>query len=202
MKLKKKKPRNNYSKPVVKNILKVIKILVFTVAVWFVGHTVFIISDGLSDSRKNADLAVILGNKVNEDGTLSKRLEMRLKTGVQLFKTGRVKQILVSGGLGKEGFYEGDKMKEFLIIQGIPDSLIIVDNLGNNTRATVENTLALRKQIRFKSVIVVSQYFHVSRTKKLFRDQGFENVSSVSPDYFEWRDMYALIREFPAYYTQ
>jgi len=187
---------------VAKNILKVIKILVFTVAVWFLGHTVFIISDGLSDNGTKADLAVILGNKVNEDGTLSKRLEMRLKTGVQLFKAGRVKRILVSGGLGKEGFYEGDKMKEFLINQCIPDSLIVVDNLGNNTRASVENTLALKKQIPFSCLIVVSQYFHVTRTKKLFRDKSFENVRSVSPEYFEWRDVYSIIREFPAYYTQ
>jgi len=119
-----------------------------------------------------------------------------------LFKTGRVKRILVSGGLEKEGFYEGDKMKEFLIAHAVPDSLIIVDNFGNNTRASIENTLALRKQIPFNSIIVISQYFHVTRTKKLFRDKGFENVSSASPDYFEWRDLYALVREFPAYYIQ
>lgn len=185
-----------------KNILNVIKILAVLLIIWFLGHSAFILYDGISDNGKNADLAVILGNKVNEDGTLSKRLEMRLETGVQLFKSGRVKRILVSGGLGKEGFYEGDKMKEFLVAHAVPDSLIIVDNFGNNTRASVENTLALRKQIHFNSIIVVSQYFHVTRTKKLFRDKGFENVSSVSPDYFEWRDIYALAREFPAYYTQ
>jgi len=185
-----------------KNILNVIKILAVILILWFLGHSAFILYDGLSDNGKNADLAVILGNKVNEDGTLSKRLEMRLKTGVQLFKTGRVKRILVSGGLEKEGFYEGDKMKEFLIAHAVPDSLIIVDNFGNNTRASIENTLALRKQIPFNSIIVISQYFHVTRTKKLFRDKGFENVSSASPDYFEWRDLYALVREFPAYYIQ
>ncbi|MEC3876429.1 YdcF family protein [Chryseobacterium sp. T9W2-O] len=186
----------------IKNILKVLKIFAFTILIWFLSHSVFIIYDGYTDNGEKADLAVILGNKVNENGTLSKRLEMRLKTGVQLFKNRHVKRLLVSGGLGKEGFYEGDKMKEFLILQGVPDSLIIVDNLGNNTRATVENTLALRKQIRFNSIIVVSQYFHVSRTKKLFREKGFKNVSSASPDYFEWRDLYAVVREFPAYYTQ
>lgn len=186
----------------IKNTLKVFKIIALILLTWFLGHSALIIYDGLSDSGKNAELAVILGNKVNEDGTLSKRLEMRLKTGVQLFKSGRVKRILVSGGLGKEGFYEGDKMKTFLVAHAVPDSVIIVDNLGNNTRASVENTLALRKQMPFNSLIVVSQYFHVSRTKKLFRDKGFKNVSSTSPNYFEWRDIYAIIREFPAYYTQ
>ncbi|SEN05375.1 DUF218 domain-containing protein [Chryseobacterium taichungense] len=93
-------------------------------------------------------------------------------------------------------------MKQYLVAKGIPDSLIVVDNLGNTTRATVDNTLALRKHMSFNSIIVVSQYFHVTRTKKLFEDKGFKNVSSVSPHYFEWRDFYSVFREFPAYYTQ
>ncbi len=169
---------------------------------WFILHSVYIITDGISDNGKQADIAVILGNKVNEDGTLSGRLEKRLESGIELYKKRRIEKILVSGGLGKEGFYEGDKMKTFLISKGIPESVIIVDNKGDNTRATVENTLQLQPQLHFKRLIVVSQYFHVTRTKKLFRDKGFHEVSSVSPDYFEWRDLYALLREFPAYYTQ
>jgi vancomycin permeability regulator SanA len=185
-----------------KNSLKLFKIIAFTLLLWFVGHSIYIIIDGLSDNGKNADFGIVLGSKVNEDGTLSTRLIKRLETGEKLIKSHRIKKIIVSGGLGKEGFYEGDKMKEFLVRRGIPDSLIIVDNLGNNTRASVENTLSVRKQIPFESLIIVSQYFHVTRTKKLFRDRGFENTSSVSPYYFEWRDLYSLIREFPAYYTQ
>lgn len=185
-----------------KNIFKLFKILVSAIIVWFLVHSLYITIDGFSDSGKNADLAVILGNKVNEDGTLSKRLEKRLESGIDLYKKHRIKKILVSGGLGKEGFYEGDKMKEFLVEKGIPDSLIIVDNHGDNTRATVINTLKLKSQLKFNSIIIVSQYFHVTRTKKLFEDQGFENVSSVSPTYFEFRDLYSIVREFPAYYTQ
>lgn len=185
-----------------KNIFKFFKILASVIILWFLVHSLYITIDCFSDSGQNADLAVILGNKVNQDGTLSKRLEKRLESGINLYENHRIKKILVSGGLGKEGFYEGDKMKEFLVEKGIPDSLIIVDNHGDNTRATVINTLKLKPQLKFNSLIIVSQYFHVTRTKKLFKDQGFENVSSVSPNYFEFRDFYLIVREFPAYYTQ
>jgi len=113
-----------------------------------------------------------------------------------------VKKILVSGGLGKEGYYEGDKMKDYLTKNGVPDSVIIVDNLGNNTIATVDNTLGLKDSLNFRSLIVVSQYFHLTRTKMLFKKRHFENVSSVSPKYFEFRDIYSLLREFGAYYTE
>ncbi len=42
---------------------------------WFFGHITYIIIDGLTKNEERADIAVILGNKVNEDGTLSERLE-------------------------------------------------------------------------------------------------------------------------------
>lgn len=184
-----------------KKLIKSLKFIVVLI-IWFVIHTVYIVTDGLSDNGKKADIAIILGNKVNEDGTLSTRLEKRLETGIELYKNHRIKKILVSGGLGKEGFYEGDKMKEFLVNNSIPDSVILVDNYGNNTRSTVENTLKFQEKYKFKSIIIVSQYFHVTRTKKLFENRGIENVSSANPKYFEWRDSYSILREFPAYYTQ
>lgn len=186
----------------IKISIKIFKIAISLIAIWFAMHSLYIIIDGIKDHGQKADLAVILGSKVNEDGTLSKRLEKRLESGISLYKKHRVKIVLVSGGLGKEGYYEGDKMKEFLIANGIPKTSILVDNYGNTTRATVDNTLKLKKQLKFDSLIIVSQYFHVTRTKKLFQSKGFNNVSSVSPGYFEWRDIYSIVREFPAYYTQ
>lgn len=48
------------------------------------------------------DLAIVIVNKVNEDGTLSERLKMRLECGLALYKNGRLKKILVSGGYWKE----------------------------------------------------------------------------------------------------
>lgn len=181
---------------------RIIKVLITIFLVWLFGHLIYTTIDGLTDEKKQADIAVILGNKVNKDGTLSKRLEKRLECGLNIYRNGRVKKILVSGGLGKEGFYEGDKMKDYLITNGVPDSLIIVDNLGNNTIATVDNTLKLKDSLNFESLIVISQYFHLTRTKMLFRKRHFDDVSSVSPKYFEFRDIYSLLREFGAYYTE
>jgi vancomycin permeability regulator SanA len=181
---------------------RITKILVTILLLWLLGHLIYTTIDGLKDEKKQAELAVILGNKVNEDGTLSERLEKRLECGLNLYRNRRVKKILVSGGLGKEGFYEGDKMKGYLTKNGVPDSVIIVDNLGNNTIATVGNTLKLKDSLNFRSLIVVSQYFHLTRTKMLFKKRHFENVSSVSPKYFEFRDIYSLLREFGAFYAE
>lgn len=183
-----------------KRTIIILTIIIF--GIWFLGFVCFITIDGLTDNGQKADLAVVLGNKINLDGSLSERLQKRLECGLKLYKQQRVKKILVSGGLGREGFYEGDKMRDFLVNNGVPISSIIIDNDGNNTLATVKNTINLRDSLGFDSIIVVSQYFHLTRTKMLFKKNHFDNVNGVSPNYFEIRDLYSLFREFAAYYTE
>jgi vancomycin permeability regulator SanA len=58
----------------------------------------------------------------------------------------------------------------------------------------------MKDSLHYDDLIVVSQYFHLTRTKMLFKKEGLENVSSASPRYFEYRDFYSLFREFFAYY--
>jgi len=179
---------------------RILKLLFFTGCLWFCIHCSWIIIDGLHDNADQADLAVILGNKVETNGSPSPRLKARLDKGLQLYRAGRAKRLLVSGGLGKEGFWEAEVMKDYLIQKAVPDSLIIIDNQGNDTELTVENSLALQDSLHFHSLIVVSQYFHVTRTKKLYKEKGFTRISSAAPNYFELRDLYSIPREFLAFY--
>jgi vancomycin permeability regulator SanA len=170
--------------------------------VWFLAHSIYITGDGLSDKQKKADVAIVLGNRVYEDGTLSERLQARLDKSIELFHQNRVKTIIVSGGLGKEGFWGGKEMQKYLILNKISPDKILVDNYGNDTEKTVENSISMMDSLNFKSAISVSQYFHQTRTKKLFRNRGFYNIESASPNYFELRDFYSIFRKFVAYYKE
>lgn len=149
--------------------------------------------------NSKTDIAVIYGNTVHEDGTISERLKARLDRGIELYKDSLSDILFVSGGLGKEGFYEGDKMQEYLIKKGIPAEKIIVDNNGMNTKQTTLNFI--KKFGTDKSVTVVSQYHHISRAKLAFRNYGVKNVAGVHCNYFEIRDFYACTREFFGYYS-
>ena len=169
---------------------------------WLGLHLAYITCDGLRDDGAPADLAVVLGNKVNEDGTLSERLRQRLLCGLHLYRAGRVQRLLVSGGLGREGYYEGDKMRDFLRQNGVPAAAIIVDNAGNTTSQTVRNVRRLGGMPPTGRLLVVSQFYHLTRTKMLFQHAGFRHVSGVSPRYFEARDAYSLLREVAAYYPE
>jgi len=169
-------------------------------SLWFLIHTCYVLYDGLKKPSAVTDVAVVLGNKVEPNGQPSPRLKARLDAALELFQQGKTNNIIVSGGHGKEGFYEADKMKEYLVEQGVPDSLIIVDNKGDNTLKTAINTQAICKAKGYKSVTVVSQWFHITRTKQMLKGSGLL-VDSAAPDYFEWRDFYAVTREFVAFYA-
>ncbi|SFN59845.1 DUF218 domain-containing protein [Chryseobacterium oleae] len=181
----------------VKNIFKYIFILG---AAWFLIHSVYIITDGLTNTRRNAELAVVFGNTVNKDGTLSPRLKARLDKAIEIYQDHQVKKVLVSGGFGKEGYWEGNEMKKYLIENRIPSENIITDNHGDTTEKTVINSIKTADSLSYKSIVSVSQYYHQTRIKKLFKRHHFNNVTSSSPSYFEARDAYSVFREFFAYY--
>jgi len=63
-----------------------IKSIFIILIVWFLAHSIYITIDGLTDKQTNSDVAIVLGNRVNEDGTLSERLKARLDKSIKLYQ--------------------------------------------------------------------------------------------------------------------
>ena len=175
-----------------------LKYVFLAMCVWFAVHEVVIIVDGLNDEVIKSDYAVIFGTKVNEAGNLSVRLRARVDRGLELYNNKVVSKIFVSGGFGKEGFYEGSKMAEYLISMGVPESDVFVDNEGNNTMLTAKNFV--QQNGDSVSVIVVSQFFHISRAKLAFSKMKVKQVRGTHCEHFEIRDFYSLFRELFGWY--
>ena len=155
--------------------------------------------DGFTDNLPpKASCAVILGSKVYDDGSLSPRLVARLQKGLELYNNGVVSHLMVSGGTGKEGIPEGTAMAGFLMDHNVPISAITIDNLGNTTHLTAINYF--NQFPNNQSVIVVSQYFHITRTKLAFRQIGNQTVHGAHADFFSKRDAYSIAREIAGLY--
>jgi vancomycin permeability regulator SanA len=182
--------------PSFSNMKKVLRYIFSILLLWFVAHCTYIITDGLFDEDTVADVAVILGSTVNEDGSISPRLKARLDKGYDLYRTGKVNKLMVSGGTGKEGYPEGTVMAAYLEVMGVNRQDIIIDDEGNNTYLTALHYKEAAAQQGFQSVIVVSQYFHITRCKMVFRKLGITNLSGAHAEYFELRDLYSAAREF------
>lgn len=168
--------------------------------IWFVVHTLIITIDGLRDELEVSDVAVVLGNKVELNGKPSKRLQGRLDKAVELYENNYFEYVIVSGGVGKEGFDEAAVMREYLIEKGIHEDKILLDSNGYNSYMTAKNTKEIMENMDFDSAMIITQFYHISRTKLAFNKVGIENIYSAHSYYIELRDVYSVVREFFAYY--
>jgi vancomycin permeability regulator SanA len=155
--------------------------------------------DGFHDKVVHADLAIVLGNAVNSDGKPSPRLQGRLDAALKLYQSGYCKTILVSGGIGKNGFDEAEVMKNYLVSHGIPVDHIYTDNKGVNTFETARNAAQLMRSQHMDSAIMVSQFFHIARIRLALKKFGIDAAGNIHSTYFEMRDIYSTFREVAAY---
>jgi len=161
--------------------------------------TATLIMAGLQDEIGKADVALVLGSKVEHDGTPSPRLRARLDETLALYRAGYFPTIIASGGIGKEGYDEAVVMRDYLVDHGIPKDRVIVDSGGTTTFASARNTLQIARERKFSSVFVVSQYFHVPRARLALSRFGISTVYSAHAYYFEMRDVYSSPRELFGY---
>jgi uncharacterized SAM-binding protein YcdF (DUF218 family) len=91
-------------------------------------------------------------------------------------------------------------MKRWLVGRGIDSADVIADNNGENTYLTARDFLELNTRMHYSSAIVVSSFYHITRSKYMIRELGFENVHGVSSGAYFWQDGYGLFREFFAFY--
>ena len=173
------------------------------ISIWIIIHSAYITYDGLNDYKGKADVAVVLGNRVFADGSLSSWLQGRVDKALELYKEGQVKKIFVSGGISTKedgGYPEGDAMRNYLIQKGVAANDIITDNAGINTFYTAKNFIDWNNDQHYSSVLVVSQFFHATRTKYIFKKLGYKNVNSASSEAYRLNDIVGLLREVPAFY--
>ena len=179
---------------------KVVQVVALVGISIFLSSALAITIDGFRDRISESDVAIVFGSKVNPDGTLSTRLAARLNKSIELYRQNMFSHIIVSGGTGKEGVDEAVAMKTYLLAHQIPAAAIFTDNHGNNTEATAKNSLSLMRAHGFKSALIISQYFHISRAHLALKQCGISPLYTAHANYFEWRDMYSLAREVIGYY--
>lgn len=88
----------------------------------------------------------------------SKAVEYRLPKAIQLYKEGRAKKILFSGGVVWDGFDqpEAELLRVRAIELGIPDKDILIENISTNSK---ENVLS--------SLLVLDREFNLQNIKRL-----------------------------------
>jgi len=134
-----------------------------------------IFSVGNVPSRR---VAVVFGSKVFPDGKLSSSLYLRLKTALELYQSGKVEKILVSGDNRKSHYNEPEKMRDWLLKCGVREEDVSCDYAGFRTLDTCARAA---KVWNLKQVTLVTQRFHLPRALYLADAWGLEAIG-VSAD--------------------
>lgn len=147
-------------------------------------------ADGLPDNDR---VAIILGAKVWNDGSLSHVLLDRVTTGVELYRAGKVKKLLMSGDNPTAEYDEPTAMKRYAMELGVPEEDIVLDFAG---RRTYDTCYRAREIFEVKKVVMVSQEFHLYRAIYLCQNMGIDAVGVTANRRKYLGENYWTVREF------
>lgn len=174
----------------------------FILVCWLFLHCLWITYDGMRPFTGKADVAVVLGTTLKKNGNPSPWLRGRIVAALDLYRRRQVKKIFVSGMIETDTHYpQGDVMKNYLVQHGVNPNDVIVDNYGDNTYLTAIHFNELSNRYQFNSAVVVSSFYHISRSKYIIRKMGYKNklYSDFSRALF-WKDWQGLPRDCVAFY--
>lgn len=122
----------------------------------------------------------------------------RFIQAVKLFKLGKIKHILISGGNGKtdvKSFREAGWVKGELIAVGIPDSVILTEDQSNNTSDNAKFSKHILDSLRLPPpYLLITSAFHMPRALLTFKRSGlrvdpFPCNYNGGMDSFSWDDL-------------
>ena len=127
-------------------------------------------------------------------GKPSQFFKFRIDATEQLYKSGKIKNILISGDENSlDGVNEVECMRDSLVARGINANDIILDGKGFRTIDSVARTI---KVFNIKDFIVISQRFHNERTIYLAKHLGFNIIGFNAADATSNMAIITYIREY------
>lgn len=142
-------------------------------------------------------VAIVFGAGLWSDGTPTNILRDRIETAAQLYLSGKVQKILMSGDNRFEDYNEPAAMRAYALKLGVPDSAIVLDYAGRRTYDTCYRAGAI---FGVQQAILVTQSFHLPRALYTCNALGL-NAVGVASDIRIYRpalNLYWNLRELAA----
>ena len=139
-------------------------------------------------------VGLVLGTSRNvKGGSRNTFFFNRIDAAAELFESGKIKYIIVSGDNGEKDYNEPQDMREELVKKGIPDSVIFLDYAGFRT---LDSVIRAREIFGQKTFIIISQKFHNERAVYLARKNGIEAYGYNAKEVEPMQGVKTKVREF------
>lgn len=118
------------------------------------------------------NVGLVLGTSRDlRNGHMNPYFRYRIEAAVELYKAGKIKNILVSGDNSSKTYNEPEDMRNELLKAGIPEEDIYMDFAGLRTLDSVIRARDIFGQHEFT---VISQQFHNERAVFIAREHGIK----------------------------
>ncbi len=162
--------------------------LLGVIAVWAVSIAAVLVWSAIDQARPAGSI-IVLG-AAQYDGRPSPVLRARLDHGIDLWKQGMGKLLILTGGRGYgDTTTEAAVGRSYALRRGVPDIAIVMEDKGRTTRESMIAVSAmLGSSRRSNTVILVSDPFHMLRLSILARRFGLvpytspTRTSPISPN--------------------
>ena len=139
-------------------------------------------------------VGLVLGASKNTiRGTDNMYFTYRIQAAYELYKTGKVQYLLLSGDNHTEGYDEPTDMRDALIRLGVPDSCIVLDYAGFRT---LDSVVRCKEVFGEDSITIVSQAFHNQRALFIANKSGVHAIAFNAQEVNKNYSLKTRIREY------
>jgi uncharacterized SAM-binding protein YcdF (DUF218 family) len=164
--------------PKPRSYLRVTAAIALGVLIAWVFSMVMVARVGRRDEAQEADAIVVLG-AAQYVGRPSPVLRARVDHAVSLWKRGLAPTLILTGGTGVgDTTSEAAVARKYAMSRGVPDRAIVVEIKGRTTSESMRAVARIMDDREQKSVILVSDPFHMLRLSILARRFGLEPYTS------------------------
>jgi len=189
-------------KKIIKNIFKIF-LLLLVAGIIFIAWANYSIKQESSKfvSYRIEDVpvtktALLLGTGKNlSNGMPNAYFYNRIQAAADLYKSGKIQYIIVSGDNSTKDYNEPEDMQLALVQNGVPQNRIYLDHAGFRTLDSVIRAKEIFGQTK---MVIVSQKFHNERAVFLARKNGMEAFGYNAPDVNKYAGLKTNLREYLA----
>jgi uncharacterized SAM-binding protein YcdF (DUF218 family) len=128
---------------------------------------------GFQDQARPADAIVILGSQVYPGAHPGPALTRRTQHAVALYSKGLAPVIICSGGqAGSESSTEAAAACALAATLGVPRAALLLEDKARSTEENALDTAAIMAAHELRTIVVVSDGYHLYRAGLLFRRAG------------------------------
>lgn len=133
---------------------------------------------GRQDHAEPADAIVVLGARVNPDGSPGSDLTSRTLHAVDLWQQGIAPYVICTGGYADEPLSAASVCRRYAVSLGVPAERVLLADGSSNTREDAAVTATIMALEDLDSAVLVSHPLHLYRARWLFRRAGIEATTS------------------------